>query len=133
MQKRDDDLIHKESTHPIFHQKLTLGQRTADRIAKFGGSWTFIGIFLSIIFVWILLNAWFLISGPFDPFPFILLNLGLSCLAALQAPVILMSQNRESERDRIHAHYDYLVNRKAEREIRVVQDELKEIKRMLKK
>jgi len=115
MQKNQDryrDLIHKESTHPIFRQKLTFEQRTADTMTKFGGSWGFITLFVVIMFFWICMNTWLLLERPFDPYPFILLNLTLSCLAALQAPIILMSQNREGERDRIHAHYDYMVNRK---------------------
>jgi uncharacterized membrane protein len=79
------------------------------------------------------LNTWFLLRKPFDPFPFILLNLVLSCLAAIQAPIILMAQNRQAERDRIHAHYDYMVNRKAEREIQNMQKDLDEIKSSLTK
>lgn len=103
----------------------------ADIIATFGGSWTFIGLFAAVIIVWITLNAVILLENPFDPFPFILLNLTLSMLAALQAPVILMAQNRQAERDRIDAKYDHAVNRKAEREIEVVQQELDAIKRKI--
>jgi len=117
--------------HPIFHQKLTLGQRTADAVAKFGGSWVFIIIFFVFLFGWMMFNTWFLIRGPFDPYPFILLNLVLSSLAAIQAPIILMSQNRQAERDRIDAKYDHQVNRKAEREIQLVQKELRNIRQVI--
>lgn len=98
-----------------FDQSLTPGQRIADAVAAFGGSWTFIIIFLSAMTLWMLLNA--LERTPFDPFPFILLNLILSCLAALQAPVIMMSQNRQSAKDRLDAQHDYEVNLKAELEV----------------
>lgn len=99
--------------------QLTLGQRLADKISAFGGSWAFISSFLSVMTVWIIVNGVWLGSGrAFDPYPFILLNLALSCLAAIQAPLILMSQNRQSQIDREHAEYDYQVNLKAELEIR---------------
>lgn len=98
-----------------FREQLTLGQRLADRVATFGGSWTFIFLFLAGMMVWMLINAER--TSAFDPFPFILLNLILSCLAALQAPVIMMSQNRQAAKDRLEAHYDYQVNMKAEMEI----------------
>ncbi len=97
---------------------LTWGQKLADRVADFGGSWLFILSFFGIIFVWISINAFSLIRSPWDPYPFILLNLVLSCLAALQAPVIMMSQNRQEEKDRRRARGDFLVNMKAEMEIR---------------
>ena len=92
----------------------TLGERVADRVASFGGSWTFIFLFLAAMAVWIDLNG---SAGAFDPYPFILLNLILSCLAALQAPVIMMSQNRQAAKDRLQAQHDYAVNLKAEMEI----------------
>lgn len=101
-----------------FEQRLTLGQRLADHIASFGGSWTFILAFGAVIIAWIALNSIALLRQPFDPFPYILLNLLLSCLAALQAPVIMMSQNRQEDRDRAQATHDYQVNLKAELEIR---------------
>jgi uncharacterized membrane protein len=104
-------------------QPLTFGQRWADRIARFGGSWTFIGIFLFLMLVWMAINV-FELHPPFDPYPFILLNLMLSCLAALQAPVIMMSQNRQNEKDRINAEHDYQVNRKAEAEIQLLHEKL---------
>ena len=95
-------------------EKLTLGQRTADKIAAFGGSWPFIIIFGVILASWIILNIFILKSKPFDPYPFILLNLVLSCLAAIQAPIIMMSQNRQTEKDRMTAANDYLINLKSE-------------------
>ena len=96
----------------------TFGQRLADKIAAVGGSWTFISWFAMVLFVWIVINAVILVARPFDPYPFILLNLILSCLAAVQAPVIMMSQNRQEPRDRQRAIRDYQVNLKAELEIR---------------
>jgi uncharacterized membrane protein len=101
-----------------FQSELTLGQRFADRIAAFGGSWTFIMLFAIILFLWIIINSLILVIRPFDPYPFILLNLILSCLAAIQAPVIMMSQKRQETRDRMRAMHDYQVNLKAELEIR---------------
>ena len=103
---------------------LTKGQRLADRIAAVGGSWTFITSFLIVLFVWIIINSVVLVARPFDPYPFILLNLVLSCLAAIQAPVIMMSQNRQEARDRLHAMRDYQVNLKAELEIRHLNQKL---------
>ena len=112
----------------------TFGQRMADRVAKFGGSWTFILLFSFSIVVWIIINTWFLLSGKsFDPYPFILLNLVLSCLAALQAPIIMMSQNRQADKDRLMEKNDYEVNLQAERDIRKIQDHLERILKELKK
>jgi uncharacterized membrane protein len=107
-----------------FDQQLTLGQRLADRIASFGGSWTFILLFGAIIVGWIGLNSLVLLRQPFDPYPYILLNLLLSCLAAMQAPIIMMSQNRQEYRDRAQAMHDYQVNLKAELEIRQLHQKL---------
>ena len=101
-----------------FDRQLTLGQRIADRVAEFGGSWTFILSFGGVLFLWLLVNSTALLRRPFDPFPYILLNLVLSCLAALQAPIIMMSQNRQEAKDRMRAEHDYQVNLKAELEIR---------------
>ncbi|MBV8231783.1 MAG: DUF1003 domain-containing protein [Planctomycetaceae bacterium] len=98
-------------------EHMTFGERAADRVAAFGGSWTFIGLFLGLLFAWTGTNLWILIEKPFDPYPFILLNLVLSTLAAFQAPVIMMSQNRQSAKDRLKADLDYEVNLKAELEI----------------
>jgi uncharacterized membrane protein len=105
-------------------EKLTFGERLSDRIANFGGSWTFIIIFFMILFIWIAINVWLLTVKPFDPYPFILLNLILSCLASIQAPIIMMSQNRKEDRDRLRSENDYKVNLKAELEIRVIHEKL---------
>jgi uncharacterized membrane protein len=107
-----------------FEQGLTFGQRVADKIADFGGSWTFIGIFFFILLFWVTLNAVLLRTRPYDPYPFILLNLILSCLAAVQAPVIMMSQNRQEAKDRLRGENDYRVNLKAELEIRTLHSKL---------
>jgi uncharacterized membrane protein len=102
----------------------TLGQRLADGVADFGGSWSFIIFFLSFMLIWILINAYLLTLHQFDPYPFILLNLILSCLAALQAPIIMMSQNRQEEKDRARAKKDYMINLKSELEIRMIHEKL---------
>ncbi len=107
-----------------FAEKLTLGTRLADHIASFGGSWKFIIIFSSVIFIWIVINSLVMLIRPFDVYPFILLNLCLSCLAAMQAPVIMMSQNRQDAKDRLRSEHDYKVNLKAELEIRHLNDKL---------
>jgi len=109
--------------------RLTLGQRVADKVASFGGSWPFIFCFIGVMMVWISLNSVHLMRKPFDPFPFILLNLLLSCLAAIQAPVIMMSQNRGEARDRLRAEHDYAVNLKAELEIRGLSARIDELLR----
>ncbi|MFN3850064.1 MAG: DUF1003 domain-containing protein [Spirosomataceae bacterium] len=106
---------------------LSLGQRLSDKIADFGGSWTFITIFMVILISWMIINAVFLKSSAFDPYPFILLNLVLSCIAALQAPIIMMSQNRQEEKDRERAKKDYQINLRAELEIRLLHQKLDEI------
>jgi uncharacterized membrane protein len=121
--KREENNLKSEH-HPIFKQNLTVGQKFADKISQFGGSWTFIILFFLFLFAWMILNAVILLNKSFDPYPFILLNLCLSCLAAIQAPIILMAQNRQAERDRIDAKYDHAVNRKAERENRVLQKDM---------
>jgi uncharacterized membrane protein len=110
-----------------FDRGLTLGERTADKVAEFGGSWRFIFMFLGIMIVWIILNSIYLLWAPFDPYPYILLNLGLSLLAAIQAPVIMMSQNRQEARDRLRAENDYKVNLKAELEVRALSDKLDQL------
>jgi uncharacterized membrane protein len=107
-----------------FESKLTFGQRLSDRMANFGGSWGFIIIFACILVLWISANSYLLSLKPFDPYPFILLNLILSCLAAIQAPVIMMSQNRQEAKDRLRASNDYQVNLKAELEIRQLHQKL---------
>ncbi len=106
---------------------LTFGQRMADKVANFGGSWSFIITFLAIMALWILINSLVFVFKPFDPYPFILLNLVLSCLASLQAPIIMMSQNRQEQKDRQRAQHDYLINLKAEMEIRNIQINMKNL------
>jgi uncharacterized membrane protein len=101
-----------------FEGKLSFGDRLADRIASFGGSWHFIILFGIVLAVWIGVNSFLLLMRPFDPYPFILLNLILSCMASIQAPVIMMSQNRQAARDRLNSELDYKVNLKAEIEIK---------------
>jgi len=100
-----------------FEKKLTFGEHLSDKIAGFAGSWTFIAVFTGIIFLWVTLNTYILLSRPFDPYPYILLNLVLSVLTAVQAPVIIMSQNRQEMRDRLHAERDYQVSIHTELEI----------------
>src|SRR3989344_4626549 len=121
--------LHRSSKPYVFRHRLTLRQKAADTLAKFVGSWMFIAFVAGLIVVWVWANMYLLLQRPFDPYPFILLNLVLGCLSALYAPVILMAQNRQAERDRIHAHYVYMGNRKAEREIQMILKELKEIRR----
>jgi len=117
----DEDLIHElingkvsKNINEVVNKNVSLGQKAADNIAAFGGSWTFIIGFVIIIVVWITSNTILLSKKAFDVYPFILLNLVLSCLAALQAPIIMMSQNRQSQKDRLTASNDYLVNLKSE-------------------
>lgn len=102
----------------------TFGQRIADKVADFGGSWTFILSFVAFLVLWISVNAFVFLNKGFDPYPFILLNLILSCIAALQAPVIMMSQNRQEEKDRERAKNDYMVNLKSEMEIRLLHEKI---------
>ena len=107
-----------------FEKDSTLGEKMADGLASFGGSWTFLIIFALILLTWIVLNSFLLLKRPFDPYPFILLNLVLSCLAAIQAPVIMMNQNRVEAKDRLRSQHDYRVNLKAELEIRHLHDKI---------
>lgn len=120
---KDQELIARNPEADIEGQ-LTLGQRMADRIATFGGSWYFITVFAVVVFGWIALNSLMLASKSFDPYPYILLNLLLSTLAAIQAPLIMMSQNRQEMRDRARAQHDYQVNLKAELEIRQLHQKI---------
>jgi len=105
-------------------QNLSVGQRIADKVASFGGSWTFIISFGVFIFIWININVFWMVNKSFDPYPFILLNLILSCIAALQAPVIMMSQNRQEEKDRERGKKDYMINLKSELEIRTLHEKI---------
>ena len=130
-----EDMNAQEKNNVITHpNKLptTFGQRAADKLTKLAGSWAFILSFLFVLILWIFTNVYAWVNS-WDPYPFILLNLLLSCIAAIQAPIILMSQNRESQTDRQRAEYDYLVNRKAEREIEQIQNQLKRIEEKLNK
>jgi uncharacterized membrane protein len=104
--------------------KLTIGQKISDKVASFGGSWAFILSFLGMLIIWIIFNSAMIATKRFDPYPFILLNLVLSCVAALQAPVIMMSQNRKEEKDRERAENDYMVNLKSELEIRTLHEKM---------
>lgn len=115
-----------KNTAKEFADKATAGQRAADAVASFGGSWTFISIFAAVLCAWIVLNSFILIQHDktFDPYPYILLNLVLSMLAAIQAPIILMSQNRQAEKDRLSAEHDYEVNLKAELEIMLLHEKI---------
>jgi uncharacterized membrane protein len=113
-----------ENVNIVFDRRLTFGERLADKLADYAGSWHFIGIFFAVLILWIAANSFVLIWKPFDPYPFILLNLLLSCLAAVQAPVIIMSQNRQEAKDRLRAENDYRVNLKAEVEIRHLHEKM---------
>lgn len=124
MEAVKENSILSENIEPDIEAKLTLGQKLADRIADFGGSWTFILIFFCFILVWMGINAWVNLMRPYDPYPFILLNLILSCLAAIQAPIIMMSQNRQEQKDRQRAEHDYKVNLKAELEIKLLSEKI---------
>jgi uncharacterized membrane protein len=128
----DQEVVESLREHEIvssdigqqFEKKLTFGERLSDRIASFGGSWRFIILFGTVLLLWIVANAVFLMNRGFDPYPFILLNLILSCLAAIQAPIIMMSQNRAEARDRLRAENDYKINLKAELEIRHLHEKI---------
>jgi uncharacterized membrane protein len=116
--------VLSENIEETIGETLTTGQRLADKIATFGGSWTFILTFFIVIILWISMNVWILASKSFDPYPFILLNLILSCVAAIQAPIIMMSQNRKEHKDRIRSENDYKVNLKAELEIKLLSEKI---------
>ena len=116
--------ILSENIQDEIEAELTFGQKLADQVAAFGGSWTFIVAFFTFILLWMGVNIWFLTTQPFDPFPFILLNLILSCLAAIQAPIIMMSQNRQEQKDRQRAEHDYKINLKAELEIKLLSEKI---------
>lgn len=129
----EEDVLKTLQHHEIISSKVgldsenknfTIGQRLADKIASFGGSWKFIMLFGLFILIWIFSNIYFLLNKGFDPYPFILLNLILSCLAALQAPVIMMSQNRQEEKDRERSKQDYMINLKSELEIRMLHEKI---------
>ncbi len=121
--------------HPTFKLPRTFGQKASDKLTKWAGSWVFIISFLVFLALWIAANVYFFIQynlgKPWDPYPFILLNLVLSMIAAIQAPVILMSQNRGNQRDRLKAQYDYSLNKKAEKEIQEIAKQLNRIERVM--
>ena len=122
----------KEARHPVAKQKWTLGQKAADKLTILVGSWTFIILLAIFLIAWMSVNILMLLYR-WDPYPFILLNLILSCLAAVQAPIILMTQKRSSQKDRLRSEYDYQVNRRAEKEIREIKNQLERIEKKLKK
>jgi uncharacterized membrane protein len=130
------DLV-KKKVHPIFKQKWSFGQKAADALTSKMGSWGFILLFFLLLIVWMYINAHYLVhyyaGDPFDPYPFILLNLVLSCLAAIQAPIILMSQNREAQKDRVKSQYDHKVNLQSLKEIDSVRKQLSRIEKKLTK
>ncbi len=119
-----DDSLISENQEDVYEKNLTFGDRMADKVADFGGSWAFIITFSLVLMGWVAVNSWVLLAHPFDPYPFILLNLMLSCLAAFQAPIIMMSQGRKEDRDRLRAENDYQVNLKAELEIRQLREKI---------
>lgn len=119
--------ILSENINSDFNSSFSFADRLSDQMASFGGSWTFIMFFGSVLFFWVGLNSLAFFTVAFDPYPFIFLNLILSCLAALQAPIIMMSQNRQSAKDRIQAEHDYKINLKAELEIRHIKSKLDQI------
>lgn len=119
----ENDIVSQD-VDSDFQTKLTMGQRIADKVADFGGSWTFIIIFGLILFLWMFINSYLLLKHPFDPYPYILLNLALSTLAAIQAPIIMMSQNRSEDRDRRRSIQDYKINLKTELELRLLHQKM---------
>lgn len=116
-----------KNVNDAYQEETTVGDRFADKIAEFGGSWKFIIIFFTILAIWIIINSISFFNNSYDPYPFILLNLILSCLASIQAPIIMMSQNRQAAKDRLRAEMDYKVNLKAELEIRHLKTKLDQL------
>ena len=119
-----DSEILASNINKQYEEKNTIGNKISDKVAKFGGSWKFIISFFSVLVLWILINSHLLLSQPFDPYPFILMNLILSCIAAIQAPIIMMSQNRLETKDRMRAENDYKINLKSEIEIRTLHEKM---------
>jgi uncharacterized membrane protein len=119
---KENDIITFKTN--IKSEPLKIGDRISDRVASFGGSWKFIIMFFTILLLWILMNSLLILLKPFDPYPFILLNLILSCIAAIQAPIIMMSQNRQEMKDRIRSENDYKINLKSEIEIRTLHEKV---------
>ena len=135
MTSLDEEVVRSLREHELlsqnvnleFDRQLTFGERIADHVATFGGSWKFIITFGAVLVFWVALNTVRLLHPPFDPYPYILLNLVLSCLAAIQAPVIMMSQNRQESKDRLRGEHDYRINLKAELEIRQLHAKLDQL------
>jgi uncharacterized membrane protein len=124
LEKLNSNKFISEDVEPEIENELSFADRLSDKIAEFGGSWKFIISFLSMMAVWMAVNIYFYHEKGFDPYPFILLNLVLSCIAALQAPVIMMSQNRQETKDRIRSEHDYQVNLASELQIRMLHEKL---------
>jgi len=131
MKQKDEE--ETKVLNRLMRKPRNLGERAADSLAVVAGSWKFIFLLFLFILIWMIYNIYQLLFVPFDPYPFILLNLMLSCLAAVQAPIILMTQNRQESRDRFKNELDYRVDKKAELEIQDIQRDLEEIKNLLKK
>lgn len=135
LSKLEQDVVQSLADHETlaanieaeFAGRRTFGERLSDQLATFGGSWTFIGIFFAVLIVWMIFNVVAAVRDIFDPYPFILLNLVLSCLAAIQAPIIMMSQNRQEAKDRLRSENDFRVNLKAELEIRHLHEKIDHI------
>ncbi len=123
----EDNELVSENINEEYEKTLNFGDRIADRMAEFGGSWKFIIWFGVLLFIWIAANSAVILWRPFDPYPFILLNLMLSLLAAVQAPIIMMSQNRQEDRDRMRAENDYQVNLKSELEVRLMTEKIDQL------
>ena len=124
IEKVNSNKILSENIEPEIDDILSIGQKVADKVATFGGSWAFIISFFLFLILWMSINIWILSSKPFDPYPFILLNLILSSLAAIQAPIIMMSQNRQEQKDRIRGEHDFKINLKSELEIKLLHEKL---------
>lgn len=126
-------IMKKEAVKHPYHHPAEFGEKAADKLTGVMGSWIFISIFIAILILWILFNTvWLVFGQPWDHRPFIMLNLLLSCLAALQAPIILMAQNRHAEKDRLRTEYDYAVDRKAEKEVEEIKKQLDRIEKRLR-
>ncbi|MFT5593596.1 MAG: putative membrane protein [Oceanicoccus sp.] len=136
-QKVIESIVNKEplpeNVNTLFHENLSIGQKMADKVASFGGSWTFIILFAILMLCWMTINSWlFLAEKAFDPYPFILLNLALSALAALQAPIIMMSQNRQTAKDRFEIAANYEVSLKTDLEITRLHQKIDDLTELLK-
>ena len=122
-----------ENINLLFHEKLTFGQKMADKVASFGGSWTFIILFAILMLIWIAINSWLVLADQaFDPYPYILLNLALSTLAAMQAPIIMMSQNRQAAKDRFEIAANYEISLKTDIEITRLHQKIDDLTLLLK-